>query len=256
MSEIKIENLKTKDLIPYARNAKLHNDTQIAAIAGSIKEFGFNNPVLIDNDNGIIAGHGRVMAAQKLKLESIPCIRLGHLNENQKRAYIIADNRLAETGGGWNEELLRLEINEINWQELGEFSLADLGEIFASEEMKTQEAYSRKIKAPIYEPTGEMPSLTELYDRTKTEELQKEIKKAKLDKGLEAFLMAAAERHTVFNFRNVAEYYAHAPKNVQTLFENSALVIIDFDKAIENGFIQMAGQVAQAYLKDFPDETA
>jgi len=105
-----IEHLKTSDLIPYARNAKKHEPAQISKLCGSIKEFGFTNPVLIDKDNGIIAGHGRVLAAQSLALESVPCIRLGHLTDTQRRAYILADNRLAEIGGGWDEEMLKLEL--------------------------------------------------------------------------------------------------------------------------------------------------
>ncbi len=109
-----VEELPTADLIPYARNAKKHDDAQIAKIAGSIREFGFNNPVLVDGKNGIIAGHGRVMAAQKLGLEQVPCIRLDHLSETQKRAYILADNRLAEIGGGWDDEMLKKELEEIS----------------------------------------------------------------------------------------------------------------------------------------------
>ena len=110
---MKIETIPTGDLIPYARNAKKHDDSQVAKLAGSIKEFGFNNPVLIDKDNGIIAGHGRIMAAQKLGLENVPCIRLGHLTDTQRRAYILADNRLAEIGGGWDEEMLKLELADL-----------------------------------------------------------------------------------------------------------------------------------------------
>jgi ParB-like chromosome segregation protein Spo0J len=108
-----VEELPTADLIPYARNAKKHDDAQVAKIAGSIREFGFNNPVLIDGKNGIIAGHGRVMAAQKLGLEQVPCIRLDHLSETQKQAYILADNRLAEIGGGWDMEALKIELEEL-----------------------------------------------------------------------------------------------------------------------------------------------
>ena len=108
-----IEHLKTSDLIPYARNAKKHDASQVAKIAGSIREFGFTNPVLIDKDNGIIAGHGRVLAAQSLALDSVPCIRLGHLTDTQRRAYILADNRLAEIGGGWDEEMLKLELADL-----------------------------------------------------------------------------------------------------------------------------------------------
>jgi ParB-like chromosome segregation protein Spo0J len=86
---MKIEQIKTADLIPYARNSRSHSDAQVAQIAGSIREFGFTNPVLIDADNGIIAGHGRVMAASNLGMAEVPCIRLAHLTETQKRAYIV-----------------------------------------------------------------------------------------------------------------------------------------------------------------------
>lgn len=112
--EPSIEKVLTASLIPYARNSKRHDERQVALIASSIREFGFNNPVLIDQDSGIIAGHGRVLAAQKLGLAEVPCIRLSHLSEIQKRAYIIADNRLAEVGGGWDEEMLKLELAEIS----------------------------------------------------------------------------------------------------------------------------------------------
>jgi DNA modification methylase len=110
---MKIEQIATDKLIPYARNAKKHDAAQVSKLAGSIREFGFNNPVLIDKDNGIIAGHGRVMAAQSLSLDTVPCIRLGHLTDTQRRAYILADNRLAEIGGGWDEEMLKLELAEL-----------------------------------------------------------------------------------------------------------------------------------------------
>lgn len=113
MSQLKIEQVTLKSLVPYARNSKKHSDEQVNQIAESIKEFGFNNPVLIDKDNGIIAGHGRVLAAEKINLESVPCIRLGHLSEVQKKAYVIADNRLGEIGGGWDWELLKLETDDL-----------------------------------------------------------------------------------------------------------------------------------------------
>ena len=106
-------NYKTvlvSDLIPYARNSRTHSDVQVNKIASSIKEFGFLNPVLIDKDNGIIAGHGRVMAAQKLGLKEVPVLQIGHLSDTQKRAYIIADNRLA-LDAGWDEEMLRVEFD-------------------------------------------------------------------------------------------------------------------------------------------------
>lgn len=114
---MKIEQIQTEKLIPYARNSKLHSEAQVGQIAASIREFGFNNPVLIDKDNGIIAGHGRVLGAQKLGIESVPCLRLSHLTDIQKRAYIIADNRLSETGGGWDTEMLALEIEDLRLED-------------------------------------------------------------------------------------------------------------------------------------------
>ena len=100
------------DLVPYARNSRTHSESQVAQIAASIKEFGWTNPVLLDGENGIIAGHGRVMAAQKLGEKQVPTIELGHLDEHQKRAYIIADNKLA-LNAGWDDEILALEIDDL-----------------------------------------------------------------------------------------------------------------------------------------------
>ena len=104
--------ISTNTLIPYARNSRTHSNKQVAHLAGSIKEFGFTNPVLIDADNGIIAGHGRVLAAELLNMDSVPCIRLTHLTDIQKRAYVIADNQLA-LDSDWNAEMLALELEEL-----------------------------------------------------------------------------------------------------------------------------------------------
>jgi hypothetical protein len=100
---------KLDDLIPYANNARVHSDEQIAQIAASIKEFGWTNPILVDGDNGIIAGHGRVQAARKLKQEYVPVIELNGLSEAQRRAYILADNRLAQNAD-WDFGILEIEI--------------------------------------------------------------------------------------------------------------------------------------------------
>jgi DNA modification methylase len=101
------------ELIPYARNPRTHSDAQVAQIAASIREFGWTNPVLVDGENGIIAGHGRVMAARKLGLEQVPVIELAHMSEAQRRAYVLADNQLA-LNAGWDQELLRLELADLS----------------------------------------------------------------------------------------------------------------------------------------------
>ncbi len=114
MSKIKnIVEKNIEDLIPYVRNARIHTSEQVTRIAASIKEFGFINPVLIDKNNGIIAGHGRVEAAKKLNMETVPCIFVEHLTETQKRAYILADNKLA-LDSGWDEEMLKIELEELS----------------------------------------------------------------------------------------------------------------------------------------------
>src|SRR5277367_1447607 len=96
-------------LIPWARNPRTHSDAQVAQIAASISEFGFNNPILVDTQAGILAGHGRLLAARRLGLTEVPVIVLDHLSEAQKRAYVIADNQLA-LNAGWDEDLLRAEL--------------------------------------------------------------------------------------------------------------------------------------------------
>lgn len=108
-----IENISVDKLIPYVNNARTHDDSQVSQIAASIKEFGFNNPILIDENDGIIAGHGRLMAAKKLGLQEVPTIKLSHLSEVQRKAYILADNRLA-LNAGWDNELLSLELKELD----------------------------------------------------------------------------------------------------------------------------------------------
>lgn len=127
---LKVVYRAVSELIPYARNARTHSDEQVARIAASIKEFGWTNPILIDGSKGIIAGHGRVLAARKLGLEKVPTIELSGLTEAQKRAYILADNRLA-LDAGWDEEMLKLEFAEL---EKEGFELSKTG--FGDEEIR------------------------------------------------------------------------------------------------------------------------
>ena len=110
---LNVDYRKVETLIPYARNPRTHSDAQVAKIAASIVEYGWTNPVLVDGDNGVIAGHGRLAAARKLGLDEVPVIELGHLTPAQKRAYVISDNRLA-LDAGWDEELLALELAELS----------------------------------------------------------------------------------------------------------------------------------------------
>jgi ParB-like chromosome segregation protein Spo0J len=254
--------LLVSDLVPYARNSRTHSAQQVDKIAASIKEFGFLNPIITDGENGIVAGHGRVLAAQKLGLETLPVIEAAHLTEAQRRAYVIADNRLA-LDAGWDNEMLKIELKDLDSEgfdlTLTGFELGEMSDIFAgvepgaaTGEAGTPENYSRKIEAPIYEITGDKPSPAQLYDRSKTEKLQARIEAADLPFDVKAFLHIAAERHTVFNFNQIAEFYAHSEADVQDLFEQSALVIIDFKRAIEEGFVQLSKELLE--LSGLDDE--
>jgi ParB-like chromosome segregation protein Spo0J len=130
--QLEITYRPTSELIPYARNSRTHSEDQVAQIAASIQEFGFTNPVLID-EKGIIAGHGRIMGARKLGMEEVPTITLHGLTESQRKAYIIADNKLA-LNAGWDDEMLRLEIADLKEASFGidliGFSEPELGNLF------------------------------------------------------------------------------------------------------------------------------
>jgi ParB-like chromosome segregation protein Spo0J len=138
MQKIEFKIIPTNDLIPYARNSRTHSEDQVTKIASSIKEFGFLNPIIIDGENGIVAGHGRVMAAKKLGLTELPCIEASHLTEAKKRAYVLADNRLA-LDAGWDNDLLKIELQDLN-SEGFDLSLTgfDLSEISAFLEEPTE----------------------------------------------------------------------------------------------------------------------
>jgi hypothetical protein len=239
-----IETIQIDELIPYIRNSRTHSDAQVAQIAASIKEFGFTNPVLIDKDGGIIAGHGRIMAARKLKMDHVPCIRLAHLTPIQARALVIADNKLA-LNAGWDDNMLALELKDL--EELG-YDLSITG--FNSKELQSlldiaaaESIYSNKITVPTYEPRNKKPPIADLYDDKKAMELIGEIQDSKLPQKEKDFLMAAASRHIVFNYSKIADFYAHSSKECQDLMEKSALVIVDYKQAIENGFVHLTAQI-------------
>ncbi len=145
-----LEFIPVENLIPYARNSRTHSDAQVAQIAASIKEFGFTNPVLIDEADGIIAGHGRVLAARKLGMAEVSCLRLGYLSEIQKRAYVIADNKLG-LNSGWDDELLKLELHaldESDYQlDMTGFSADELTKIMFGELIEPEEPEEQTVNS-------------------------------------------------------------------------------------------------------------
>lgn len=152
------------ELIPYVRNARTHSEAQVAQIAASIREFGFLSPILVAEDNTILAGHGRLAAALKLGLKKVPCVKENHLTETQKRAYIIADNKLS-LNAGWDSELLAVELSELegadfNLDLLG-FDEAELSSIFDADKDVIDDDFDveKELEEPCFSKTGDMWTL-------------------------------------------------------------------------------------------------
>lgn len=240
-SSIEIVMRDIGELTPYENNPR-NNDIAVDAVAASIQQFGFKNPVIIDKDGVIVAGHTRYKAAQKLGITDIPCISADDLSDEQIKAFRLADNKTAELAE-WDEDLLGKEMQgiiKIDMSQFG-FPVADTG--LGGEQMQ-DDTYTMKVKIPQYEITGECPELSEMLDSYKADELIEEINNTEnIPDDIKEFLIQAARRHNVFNYSNIAEYYAHAEPEVQRLFEKSALVLIDVNDAIANGYASLTQDI-------------
>lgn len=233
---MKITEMSVKNLKPYAKNTKKHDKTQIANVAESIKQYGFVQPIVVDKDNSIVIGHCRYEAAKKLKLETVPCVCVDELTDEQVKALRIVDNKSNESP--WDMEFLADELAEVD---LSAFDF-DFG---LGENENEENPYTQKIEIPHYEITGEKPSFEEMYDREKENELILEIENSDVSEKEKEFLIEAAHRHCCFNYRNIAEYYAHASAEMQKLMEKSALVIIDYENAIANGYVELSEKIKE-----------
>ena len=241
-----IVNLKVEELIPYINNPRNNNDA-VDKVAASIKEFGFKVPIVIDKDNVVVTGHTRLLASKKLGLQEVPCVIADDLSPAQIKAFRIADNKVSEYAQ-WDEDMLKVELEELEEMNFDldsvsiDFSDFDMAlDLEDTEEGQEQEEniYTKEINIPQYEITGECPKLEELVNEEKTKSLIERIEKSDIPNDIKEFLIKASYRHLAFNYQNVAEYYANADKEVQELMEESALVIIDYNDAIRNGYVQI-----------------
>lgn len=238
---MKIIEREVSSLIPYEFNNKIHDEVQINRIANSIKEFWFTQPVVVDESNVIIIWHWRLEAAKKLGMEKVPCIVMDNLTEPQIKKLRILDNKLNESE--YDLANLRLELEtlpDLNFWDLEMtawdlFPELDIDE-FNPDDFDDDNWYTQKTDTPIYEPTWEDVEIEEMIKTDKYDELVDKIKEAKIPDEIKDFLLKASTRHIQFNYKKIAEYYSNAPKEVQELFEDNALVVIDFDKAIEDWY--------------------
>ena len=221
------------EITPYEKNPRI-NDNAVDAVAASIKEFGFKQPILVDEARVIIAGHTRFKASKKLGITEVPVIVATDLSDEQVRAFRLADNKTAEIAL-WDDALLKGELDAIFGIDMAVFGFENLLDGSDDEDDK----YTRNITIPHYEITGECPKIEELVNPSKTAELLDDIERSDLPEAEKDFLRKAASRHSIFDYGKIAEYYAHATPEMQELMERSALVIIDYEDAIRNGYVAL-----------------
>ena len=222
-------------------NPRTIKDNKFKKLVQSIKDFPEMlelRPIVIDENNIILGGNMRHKACIEAGLKEVPVKIAKGLTVEQKQEFIIKDN----VGfGEWEWDILANEWDSVQLEDWGLDVWPNKDDIKEPEEIN----YTRNIKAPTYEPKNEKPKPHELYNTKKTEELIDKITSLKLHKTEQAFLIYAAYRHTVFDYSKIADFYAHSSKEVQELMEDSALVIVDLDKAIENGFVNLTNSVKE-----------
>lgn len=243
MENLKIEYLPVKQLHEYSRNAKKHPAEQVEHIANSIREFGFRQPLVIDKDNVLVIGHGRLLAAKKLGLDTVPCVRADDLTDEQIKALRLADNKTNESE--WDFDLLGDELDDILKIDMSMF-----GFDAETEDNESEGEYTKKTDIPQYDVQGDNVSLEQLVDREKALALIEEIEGSNVSEEEKTFLKLAARRHYVFNYKKIAEYYASASEEMQELMERSALVIIDYNNAIANGYIKLSKKLEELRIGD------
>lgn len=244
------EQRKLSELVPLDWNPRTINRKQLEDLEDSLSKFELAEIPVINLDNNLVAGHQRVkILSVKKGGDFVIDVRVPHrmMTLDEVKEYNIRSNKNTASFDrqklGENFERVELEawgFDKPTFKELG------------MNEKKEGGDYTRKIEAPTYEPTSEEPpEVDTLFNIEKCTELMVEISETKgLPNEVKNFLTFAAYRHVVFDYQAIAEYYAHAPKNVQELMEKSALVIIDFDNAVENGFVSLTGDLKDAYSKD------
>ena len=233
------------DLDYDPENVRRHNVKNLQAIQASLKEFGQRKPIVVNPDGIVIAGNGTLQAARLLGWKEIATVEVpADWSREKAKAFAIADNRTAELAN-WDQEKLTLQLSELReaGYELEDLGFSELPDLDFSETGSNSsdnendgDAYNANVNIPQYQIIGEQPAIGELFDTVRTEELASRIRAANLPLEVEHFLLTAANRHTVFNYRKIAEYYPHATAEIQELMEESALVIIDLQDAIRNGY--------------------
>ena len=239
---MKIESKLIKDLKPATYNPRQISTKQYNDLKASVKKFGLVDPIIVNKNNTVIGGHQRLKICKELKHIEIDCVVLDLSKEEERELNI----RLNKSGGEFDMDILANEFDVENLVDWG-FKHVELGLNID----KIDENYTRKIKTPHYEPRNIKPELSKLVDERKQKELLKKIQKSNVDNETKEFLIKASQRHLVFNYSNIADFYAHSDSETKELMEQSALVIIDFDSAIKNGFVEMSNDLKNLFDEEY-----
>lgn len=256
---MKTKLLKLDEIIPYKKNNKIHTDEQLTVIRKSIADFWYVQKICVDKNNEIIIWHWRLEAIKQLnktwsRWDSIEVNVLDNLSDNEIKKLRLIDNKSNEMAE-WDFENIKFELDELDDMELNEV-FGDMEWLEDYGEETEDDKYTKKVESPVYIPKEEMPEMDQLFDNAKTKELLVDIEKSNVSADIKEFLTMAAHRQTVFNFDKVAEYYSHLWKEEQELFEDNALVIIDYNKAIEKWYVKLTEDMIQLQLdsKDIIDQ--
>jgi len=234
---MEIKQTKIKDIKTYKKNAKKHSKKQIEQVANSIKRFGFAQPLVIDKNNEIIIGHCRLEASKKLGLTEVPTLKMESLSDEEVKALRLADNKLNESE--WDMALVLPELKALDTDLL---KLTGFREDLVLN--PDEERYTKKIVPPVYEPSSQKPLLSELYQNLQETELLEKIKNTPMEQEEAEFLREAVHRLTRFDYKKIADYYANTEnEGLKAIMEDLALVIIDYDKAIELGYIKLSNDL-------------
>ena len=243
------------------KNARKRTDRSAMLIAESLKRYGAARSIVIDEENRILAGNGTLDGAKAAGIKNVRIIdadgdeliavRRAGLTEDEKVGLALADNRTSDLSE-WDGAMLHQLSEEHETQPW--FDKNELNELIGIDQEDDEDSpYTNKTIAPLYDPTGVQHKPEHLCDTSKTNQLLADIELAEIPDDIKRFLRFAAHRHTVFSYSKIADFYATATKEVQQLFEQSALVIIDFDQAIENGFVRLDKHVEKAFKQDRPN---
>tara|TARA_R110002020_G_scaffold106714_1_gene248236 strand:+ start:289 stop:1020 length:732 start_codon:yes stop_codon:yes gene_type:complete len=240
INKVKITDLKLADYNPRRLTTKQYND-----LKSSLEKFGLVDPIIVNSDNTVIGGHQRLKIIKELGATEVPTVRLNLSKEDEKELNI----RLNKNTGEFDLDIL---ANNFDIDELKDWGFKEIELGFNIDKINGEDPYTKKIESPIYDKQEDKkPQLKDLLNEEKAMKVIDQIEKSKVSDKEKTFLKMAAMRHLVFDYKQIAEYYAHSNKEMQELMEDTALVIVDFKKAIEEGYTALGQQIIEQYENEW-----